>query len=90
MAARMTIAQTACLRYCLIASLCKIPNPDNTDANVGSSNTIPNVIAIDVNRVQALEDMKRQLHVVLAKGKCKNITKEEVYRLVDEIFDEYC
>lgn len=48
------------------------------------------VIAIDVNRLQALADMKSQLMVVLAKGRCKNITKEEVYALVDEIFEEYC
>ena len=48
------------------------------------------VIAIDVNKLQALEDMKEQLQVVLAKGKCKNITKEDVYALVDEIFEEYC
>lgn len=48
------------------------------------------VIAIDVDRLQALEDMKSQLRVVLAKGKCKNITKEEVYELIDEIFHEYC
>lgn len=48
------------------------------------------VIAIDMNKLQAMEDMKRQLSVVLAKGRCKNITKEDVYSLVDEIFDEYC
>lgn len=47
------------------------------------------VIAIDVNKMQALEDMKRQLKVVLAKGRCKNITKEDVHVLVDEIFEEY-
>ena len=48
------------------------------------------VIAIDMNKLQALEDMKRQLAVLLAKGRCKNITKEDVYTLVDEIFEEYC
>jgi DNA-binding transcriptional regulator YhcF (GntR family) len=48
------------------------------------------VIAIDMNKLQALEDMKQQLAVVLAKGRCKNITKEDVYTLVDEIFEEYC
>ena len=47
------------------------------------------VIAVDLNKLQALEDMKRQLRVVLAKGRCKQITKEEVYALVDEIFAEY-
>ena len=48
------------------------------------------VIAIDMNKLQAMEDMKSQLSVVLAKGRCKNITKEDVYTLVDEIFEEYC
>ena len=47
------------------------------------------VIAVDLNKLQALEDMKRQLRVVLAKGRCKQISKEEVYALVDEIFAEY-
>lgn len=47
------------------------------------------IIAIDINKLQALEDMKRHLRVILAKGRCKNITKEEVYELVDEIFEEY-
>lgn len=48
------------------------------------------VIAIDMDKLQAMEDMKQQLSVVLAKGRCKNITKEDVYTLVDEIFEEYC
>lgn len=48
------------------------------------------VIAIDMNKLEALEDMKCQLRHVLAKGRCKNITKEDVYALVDEIFEEYC
>ena len=47
------------------------------------------VIAIDMDKMQALRDMKANLAVVLAKGKCKNISKEEVYALVDEIFEEY-
>ena len=47
------------------------------------------VIAIDMDKLQALADMKQQLGVVLAKGRCKNITKEEVYTLVDELFEEY-
>jgi len=48
------------------------------------------VIAIDIDKLQAMEDMKSQLRVVLAKGRCKSITKEDVYTLVDEIFEEYC
>jgi len=47
------------------------------------------VICIDVNKLQALEDMKDQLRILLAKGSCKRITREEVHDLVDEIYSEY-
>ena len=47
------------------------------------------VICIDVDKLQALEDMKENLQVLLAKGSCKNITREEVHELVDEIYAEY-
>ena len=47
------------------------------------------VIALDVNKMETLLHMKRQLRVVLAQGRCKNVTKEDVYELVDEIFAEY-
>ena len=47
------------------------------------------VICINVDKLQALSDMKDQLRILLAKGRCKQITKDEVYALVDEIYDEY-
>ena len=47
------------------------------------------VIAVDIDKLQALEDMKRNLRIILEKGCCKNITKEEVHALVEEIFEEY-
>ena len=47
------------------------------------------VIALDVDKLEAVEDMRRQLRIVLAKGRCKNISKEEVHELVEEIFQEY-
>ena len=47
------------------------------------------VISLDVNKIQALEDMKDQLRIILAKKKKKNITKDEVHELVEEIFKEY-
>ena len=46
-------------------------------------------IVIDRNRLQALQDMKSQLKPVLLKGICKNISKEDVYELVDEIYELY-
>jgi DNA-binding transcriptional regulator YhcF (GntR family) len=47
------------------------------------------VVAVDINKLQALDDMRNQLKVVLAKGRCKQITKEEVFQLVEELFAEY-
>lgn len=47
------------------------------------------VIAIDIDKAQALLKMKAQLKVMLAKGFCKQISRQDVHSLVDEIFDEY-
>ena len=47
------------------------------------------VIAIDINKIHAHEELKRELRIALAKGCCKNISREEVHELVDELFDEY-
>lgn len=47
------------------------------------------VIAIDMDKARELLEMKEQLRVLLARGRCKNISKEEVYALVEEIYDEY-
>lgn len=47
------------------------------------------IIAIDVDKMKALEKMKQNLMVALARGYCKNISRAEVHDLIDEIFDEY-
>ena len=47
------------------------------------------VIAINMNKVQDLYYMKERMRILLAKGRCKNISREEVHALVDEIFEEY-
>ena len=47
------------------------------------------IIAIDVDEMKALEEMKQNLMVALARGYCKNISRAEVHDLIDEIFDEY-
>ena len=45
--------------------------------------------AVDVDKLEQLEEMRRQLRIVLARGCCKNISRSEVHELVDEIFDDY-
>ena len=47
------------------------------------------VIALDIDKMEELEEMSRQLRIVLARGRCKNISRQEVHELVDEIFDDY-
>lgn len=47
------------------------------------------VIAIDIDKLRTMEEMKRELRVILAKGSCKNVSREELHRLIDEIYEEY-
>ncbi len=47
------------------------------------------VIALDIDKMEQLEEMRRALRIVLARGCCKNISRQEVHDLVDEIFDDY-
>lgn len=45
------------------------------------------VIALNVDKLRAMEEMQNELHVVLAKGKCQGITREEIHALVDDLYD---
>ena len=47
------------------------------------------VVAIDVDKIKALEEMKQNLVVALAKGCCKEVSRQEVHQLIDEIFDDH-
>lgn len=47
------------------------------------------VIAIDIDKMQAIEDLKRDMQVLLAKSRCKQISRDEVHTLIDEIYESY-
>lgn len=47
------------------------------------------IIAPDIDKLRALTEMENEMKVLLAKGICKNISKEEVHELVDKIYHEY-
>jgi DNA-binding transcriptional regulator YhcF (GntR family) len=47
------------------------------------------VIAVDIDRIRAIDELKKQLQVILAKSSCKNISKDEVHELIDEIYGDY-
>ena len=47
------------------------------------------VIAIDIDKIRTLDEIRRELMVIIAKGSCKNISREEFHLLIDEIYEKY-
>ena len=47
------------------------------------------VIAVDADRIRTLEMLKKDLRVILARSSCKNISREEIHELIDEIYEDY-
>lgn len=46
------------------------------------------VIAVDADKLQAVAELRQRMRVLLAKGICKNILRDEVHQMIDEIYDE--
>ena len=47
------------------------------------------IIALDIDRIHALDEMREDLRVVMAKGRCKHLSREEMHSLIDELYDCY-
>ena len=47
------------------------------------------IIAVDSDKLEALERLEKQLRVVIAQALCKCITKDEIHTMVDNIIDDY-
>lgn len=47
------------------------------------------VVAVDLNHLDDLMDVKRDLLITLAKASCKNISRDEIHEMIDEIYEEY-
>ena len=47
------------------------------------------VIAIDIDKIRTMDEIRRELMVIIAKGSCKNISREEFHMLIDEIYGKY-
>ena len=47
------------------------------------------VIALDTDKMRTISEMRRDLSVILARGVCKNVSREEVHDLVDSIYDAF-
>ncbi len=47
------------------------------------------IIAVDMDKLKMMNELKKELQVMIARGSCKNITKEEFHELIDDIYREY-
>lgn len=47
------------------------------------------VIAIDEDKARTLAELKQGLQVIIARGSCKNISKEEIHELIEEIYSGF-
>ncbi len=47
------------------------------------------IVALDMNRLEAASQLKQELQVMIARGSCKGITKEDFHQLIDDIYEEY-
>ncbi len=48
------------------------------------------VVALDLDKLRAYAEMKENLARIIARGICKEIRRDEVHALVDQIYDEFC
>lgn len=47
------------------------------------------IVSIDIDKIQAINELAEDMRVVLAKAICKNITPNEIHQIVDSIFTEF-
>ena len=47
------------------------------------------VICLDADKIEALNKLDEKLTMLIAAGRCKNVNREEIHALVDDIFDRF-
>lgn len=47
------------------------------------------VIALDIDRIKAMNELTDELRVVVAKAMCRNISTDEIHALVDDVIAEF-
>ena len=63
--------------------------PEDFDRLVNATSITPALLQNETHPYYQSMEMKEHLRMLLARGRCKNISKEEVHALVDEIYEEY-
>ncbi len=47
------------------------------------------VIRIDIDKIRAIDELDKNMRIVLAKAICKNVSREEAHQVLDRIYDDY-
>lgn len=46
-------------------------------------------VCVEADKKETLQELKEQLHEIIIRAICKNISRKEVHKLVDEIYEQY-
>ena len=46
-------------------------------------------LRLDMDKLRTMEEMKNDLALIVARGICKNVGRDEIHSLVDQIYDEF-
>ena len=47
------------------------------------------IVAVDVDEIKARMELAQTMDLILAQAICKNVLREDVHELVDEIYNQY-
>lgn len=47
------------------------------------------VIKVDADKLRVLDNMKKEFEVVVARGICNGVTKNEAHEIIDELYTEF-
>ena len=46
-------------------------------------------VCLDMDKMQALEEMRQNMAEVVARGICRDVTREEAHSILDQVFDAF-
>ena len=47
------------------------------------------IVSVDVDALQARQQIEKDFRRLLAQARCRNMSRQELHRMVDAIYDEY-
>ena len=47
------------------------------------------VIAVDLDKMEVMQELMEDMEVLLAKATCRNISREEIHQMVDTMMDQF-